>query len=52
MEFKSKKSYRITRLFFAIIPSLLIGLFIFLNTSPRLLHTGNLFIFFFRDVRF
>jgi hypothetical protein len=46
MEFKTKKSFRITRFLFAIIPSLLIGLLIFLNTSPRVLHTGVLFIFF------
>lgn len=46
MEFKTKKSFRITRCLFAIIPSLLIGLLIFLNTSPRVLHTGVLFIFY------
>ena len=46
MKFKTKNSFRITRFLFAFIPCVVFGLVLFLNTSPRVLHTGILFIFF------
>jgi hypothetical protein len=46
MEFKTKKSFRITRFLFALISSVAVGLVLFFNTSPRVLHTGILFVIF------
>lgn len=46
MEFKSEKTFRITRFIIALISSVVVGLVLFFYSSPRVLHTGILFVIF------
>lgn len=46
MEFKSEKSFRITRFIIALISCMAVGLVVFFYTFPRILNTGILFAFF------
>ena len=46
MRFKTEKSFRITRILFALISCGVVGIVLFLYVSPRVLHTGIVFVVF------